>query len=122
MLKTIFERGEFWQPVTGSVELGEAVEDAARREFKEETGLTPIRPLQAISTPFEFESRGQRVREFPFLADIDSSDCERVIVDPHEHDEYEWASEKRALQLLKHESNAKVLRDILLDSSMERKI
>jgi dATP pyrophosphohydrolase len=119
LLKTIPERGEFWQPVTGSVEAGEDVEEAAVRELHEETGLRPLKPLRSISSPFDFENHGKQVREFPFLAEVDSSKCECVILDPHEHDGYEWASAKRALQLLKHESNARVLRDLV--QSDERK-
>ena len=40
IFKTVPQRGSFWQPVTGHVEVGESDQEAALRELKEETGYT----------------------------------------------------------------------------------
>ena len=46
VLKRTKKRGGFWQPVTGRVEPGETPAEAARREFREETGAdVPVAPL-----------------------------------------------------------------------------
>jgi lipoyl(octanoyl) transferase len=46
LLRRSVERGGFWQPVTGRIEPGEAAEEAARRELREETGAdVPVHAL-----------------------------------------------------------------------------
>jgi 8-oxo-dGTP pyrophosphatase MutT (NUDIX family) len=113
LLKTNADRGGFWQPVTGSVEAGEAIEVAAQGEFGEETGLVALQELQAVSKPFEYEARGKLFREFSFLAEVDPALKDRVRLDPHEHTEFQWVSFERALELVRHESNARVLKDLV---------
>ena len=112
VLKTTPARGGFWQPVTGSVETGESVENAALRELREETGFVPLR-IVPVSRPYEFESRGKRVEEHPFLAEVAIESRDRVRLDSHEHVQWEWVSAEDALARVKHESNARVLREVL---------
>jgi len=112
LLKTNSKRGDFWQPVTGSVEAGETPEAAALRELTEETGLSPHVELSSVLNAFEFESDGKLFREYPFLAKVDPASREKVRIDPKEHTEFKWVSFGQALELVKHESNARVLREI----------
>ena len=112
LLKTNPKRGAFWQPVTGSVEAGETIEAAALRELVEETGLAPHVELSSVLSPFEFESNGKLFREYAFLAKVDPSSREKVRIDPKEHTEFKWVSLEQALELVKHESNARILSEI----------
>ncbi|HUO84690.1 MAG TPA: lipoyl(octanoyl) transferase LipB [Thermoanaerobaculia bacterium] len=52
LLERTREKGAFWQPVTGRMEGGETVEQAAARELAEETGcagvMTPLPPRQSF--------------------------------------------------------------------------
>jgi 8-oxo-dGTP pyrophosphatase MutT (NUDIX family) len=113
LLRTRAERGAFWQPITGSVDASEDVEVAASRELQEETSFSPSKPLRAVSSPFEFTSHGKQFLEYPFLAEVDASQRMQLRLDPHEHTEFQWTSAEQALELLKYESNARVLRDVL---------
>jgi 8-oxo-dGTP pyrophosphatase MutT (NUDIX family) len=92
------ERGRFWFTAGGGLDDGESIEQAARRELFEETGLS-IRDLGPIrfdrSTVFEFESVQYEQVEYFFCvhvarfepADTHWSDIERRSVL-----EYRWWS------------------------------
>jgi len=122
LLKTNVRRGGFWQPVTGSVEAGEEVQQGALRECREETGLEPLGEICEVGEPFEFTARGEQVREYPFLIEVLASRRQKVKLDPTEHIEFEWCPAQRAFELLKFESNARVLCAVLkfLDNKKEK--
>ena len=72
LLKTRLDRGEFWQPVTGGVEAGETVLNAALREAREETGLVFASTPDPIGGSFTFECRGETVEEQGFGLSFES--------------------------------------------------
>ena len=116
LLKTRPERGGFWQPVTGGVDPGEALEVAALREAKEETGLAFLHTPVPLGRSFEFESRGKTVGEQGFHLKVQSlhSDLPPAVqLDPHEHVDSLWVSAEAAFQLLKYESNSQLLRKLV---------
>ena len=53
LLRRIPSRGGFWQGVSGAVQPGEPLEEAAIRELSEETALVPIR-LVAVRYHYTF--------------------------------------------------------------------
>ena len=91
IFKTNKERGQFWQNITGHVEAGETIEDAAIREAKEESAL----PIDAI---VEFESLGlthqfvdrrkKKVIEHSFLIVLEAQ--WKPTIDAHEHEDWKW--------------------------------
>lgn len=114
LLLTRPERGAFWQPVTGSVEVGETLKVAALREAKEETGLPFSRQPVAIGKGFEFESRGRHVKEYGFSLETEvldqiESELPKVTLDAHEHTEYRWVLASQAAQMVRYSSNSKIL-------------
>ncbi len=112
LLRTNRKRGSFWQPVTGSVDEGESLEKAARREATEETGLSFSRKPQSLDLEFAFESRFGPARESVFgLEAPDSSD--QIDLDPHEHEAWQWVTPDEAFKLLKYPSNAEGLKALL---------
>ncbi|HYU26164.1 MAG TPA: NUDIX domain-containing protein, partial [Thermoanaerobaculia bacterium] len=90
------ERGNVWQPVTGSIEDGETPEACARRELFEETGQRAEPEPIDLQQSFMIESQYLAARyPLPIVADqIAFSarlDPEAVIhLDTDEHDDHGW--------------------------------
>lgn len=115
ILKTRPERKSFWQPVTGSVEEGESLVEAALREALEETGLSFQTQPSQLGNPFTFESRGEINLETAFSLEIsppfaeDQLGAPLVKLDPHEHTEYQWVNVTQAVQMIAYPSNIQML-------------
>ena len=101
--------------MTGSVEREESLEDAARREAIEETGLRFVSAPSALSS-FEFESRGELVSEHGFSLEAPAHAVGKAVkLDPLEHTEYEWVSAEEALSRIHFESNREILRELMIE-------
>ena len=115
-LLTTQERGSFWQPVTGSVNPGESLTEAAWREAQEETGLRFHSGPQALSGAFEFQSRwGGLVQEHAFMVEAQAREdgaAPLVVLDAHEHVDYQWRSVEEAFGLLHYASNQEKLTQV----------
>ena len=108
LLLTRPSRGTFWQPVTGSVEKGETLEQGALREATEESGLDFRKMPEPIGHEFNFTGRkGKPIRETCFSIWVD--DCPDVTLDPKEHVDSIWVSPVEALKRLRFESNREAL-------------
>jgi lipoyl(octanoyl) transferase len=90
------ERGNFWQPITGSIDAGETPLVTARRELREETGHGG-EPLDLeLAQSFLIESQYLESRypapivasEITFSATLDST--LPIRIDPDEHDAHGW--------------------------------
>jgi dATP pyrophosphohydrolase len=114
LLKLNPERGSYWQPVTGGVEPGEKVEDAALREAREETGLDFKAKPQALDYVFRFYSPRQE-RECEEHVFALQARAGKVTLDPHEHVESRWVLASEAEKELRHPSNAEGLRRLSLN-------
>ncbi|MDQ3993082.1 MAG: diaminopimelate epimerase [Actinomycetota bacterium] len=117
LLRRREDLGGFWQGVTGAPRWGEADDEAARRELREETGL------EASPRPIGFgyvlrpedehawaELYGRGVAEAPeevYLAD--ASPGWEPSLGP-EHVEYRWCTLDEALPLLDWQENREALR------------
>ncbi|MBV9495901.1 MAG: lipoyl(octanoyl) transferase LipB [Acidobacteria bacterium] len=90
------ERGNFWQPITGSIEAGESPSETARREIFEETGNHGDPQSMNLTQSFLIESQYLSAMydapiiasEVGFAASLDSR--LPIRMDPDEHDEYGW--------------------------------
>jgi len=91
LLKLIPERGGHWQNVTGHVETGETLQEAAIRELIEETSISQSH-AQLIDAKFSFDftDRFKMERsEHGFIAWVDTNIIE---LDKTEHTEFKWIS------------------------------
>lgn len=120
LLKTIPGRGEFWQPVTGSVEAGESLMEAALREATEESGLTFLGAARSLDYDFRFKSKFGTVHEHSFAieAKADRARLPDVRIDPKEHLEFQWVRPDEALSWLKFESNRRTLEILIAQNAI----
>ena len=102
LLQTNVERGEFWQPVTGSINAGETFAEGAMREAQEESGLVFDGELKYLEYEFEFHGKFGRVIERVFAWESSRGE---VKLEPREHQNYRWISFAEAEKALKFSSN-----------------
>jgi len=108
--------GGFWQGVTGGVEEGESLVNAALRELAEETGFVPS-ALEAINYSYSFpiqdewrryyESGVEEIEEHAFVAFVDQQQEPTIS---WEHDRWQWCGFSQALKLLTYAGNIEALK------------
>ena len=118
LLRRIEQRGGFWQGITGGVEDDEELQETARRELREETGLeaqelgavayTYTVPVEDAWLAMYPESHPVELTEHVFWARVDSEAVHRI--DPSEHDASRWCGFEAALGMLKWPENIEALR------------
>lgn len=102
------QKGGYWQPVTGSVEEGETLEEAALREAREETGIRRAADdLVPSGYTFDFHSFGHDRRETVFGLRV-PTDVKVVL--SGEHVEFRWGALHETLTLYRWDSNKRGLR------------
>ena len=90
------ERGNFWQPITGSIEAGESPLETARREIAEETGHRGEPEALDLQQSFMIESQYLETlypvpiiaSEMGFVAKLSSA--APIRIDAEEHDDFGW--------------------------------
>ena len=116
----------FWQGVTGGLEEGEDLTQAAKRELAEETGFVPS-SLEKIKYSYSFPMQDKWKEMYPtevneivehvFIAFIDGH-TEPTL--SYEHDTWGWFSVDQALRKLKYPGNTEALKQCanLLESRL----
>ena len=112
------ERGNFWQPITGSIESGELPFDAAQRELHEETGNGAIPVTMNLMQSFMIESQFLAARypvpiiasEVAYTARLDSQ--LPIRMDPEEHDEWGWFTFAEAYERIKWSDDREALEQL----------
>jgi lipoyl(octanoyl) transferase len=109
------ERGNFWQPITGSIEEGESPRQTAERELREESGMhAPIDDL-GLTQSFMIESQYLAARhaapiiasEVLFSTTVDSS--QQVTIDRAEHDAWGWFTFAEAYERIRWSDDREAL-------------
>jgi 8-oxo-dGTP pyrophosphatase MutT (NUDIX family) len=99
----------FWDFTKGHIEKGEDEETAAKREIKEETGLTNITFVngfkEKINYSFKIKDKIIFKTVIFFLA---QAKREKIIIS-FEHEDFRWLSFKEALKLLTFKNGRNIL-------------
>jgi len=112
------ERGGFWQPLTGGVEIGESFEQAVRRELIEEFGLTQPLAVEPLNFHFSYVMKdGQALNEEVFSVEVSAK---TTIGLSEEHTQYRWCSQTEAELLLIWEDNKEALRRVAIANQPEK--
>ena len=108
MLKRNAKKGNFWQPITGNVEIGETFTQAAIRELAEETGIKKYIQLFDTEYSFEFFDDNRQQLEKVFAAEVLP---DTKITLSEEHTEFQWVNLDDGLtKFLKYAGNKEALK------------
>jgi len=94
-----------WQMVSGKIEKNEKAYEAALREIKEETGLTPQKFWVAPNVDMFYDHTNDRMSFLPVFAALVNSDSKVNI--SNEHSEFMWAKPEDAKKYLTWEGQRK---------------
>jgi lipoyl(octanoyl) transferase len=112
------ERGNFWQPITGSIEDGESPHETATRELHEETGNGAEPRSMNLTQSFMIDSQYLAARfplpiiasEVAFTAKLDSR--LPIHMDAEEHDEHGWFTFAEAYERIKWSDDREALEQL----------
>lgn len=111
---------DMWQSVTGSINDGESVDDAAKREVYEETGLNADNIIncnkQYIFEIYEmwrykYDDNVTHNTEHVFLLELDER--KDIVIDKEEHISYEWTSRVKAAEKVFSHTNRQAIFDLI---------
>ncbi|HEX3068699.1 MAG TPA: lipoyl(octanoyl) transferase LipB [Thermoanaerobaculia bacterium] len=112
------ERGNFWQPITGSIEEGELPLETARRELIEETGNVGEPHALDLHQSFLIDSQYlAATHPQPIIAseagfEIEMSSRSPIRIDTAEHDDYGWFTFAEAYEKIRWTDDREALEQL----------
>jgi bis(5'-nucleosidyl)-tetraphosphatase len=99
-----------WEFPRGGIEKGESLEETARREIEEETGIKNIEFIEGFKEwiKFFFKLKGDGIMKIAtfFLAETKTEEIKLS----HEHEDHAWLKYEDALDKLTFDNSKKVLK------------
>jgi lipoyl(octanoyl) transferase len=118
LLHRLPERGNFWQPITGSIEKDELPLDTARRELVEETGNIGEPVALDLHQSFMIESQFLAAKyPAPIIASeegfaVKMSADTPIRIDGAEHDDYGWFTFAEAYEKIRWTDDREALEQL----------
>lgn len=107
LIKRVPEDGGFWQPLTGTLEDGEKLNDCLKRELLEEIGVNEPKYITEEVYRFDWKNKSnQTIIEIVFGVEVT---YKQKITLSDEHDDCRWCSYAEAIATLEKENNKKSL-------------
>lgn len=102
-------RPEYWGLAKGAIKKGETIEETARREIQEETGLTDITFIEGfkVQEKYFFTSKGRKI--FKTATFLLAQTKTKQIKLSWEHIGYTWLPYEQALERITYPSEKKFL-------------
>jgi dATP pyrophosphohydrolase len=100
------EEGNFWQPLTGTLNSDESIIDCLYREIAEELGFGKMEVVGLTDEVYRFEWKRDDQTFLEFVYGVELS-FEQNITLSNEHDEYKWCSFDEAISILGRDNNKK---------------
>lgn len=103
-----YEEGH-WGSSKGHIEKDETVEEAARREIQEETGITCLRFIEGFKELNKYYFHSEKGRVFKIVTFLLAETCTEDVRLSFEHVGYEWLPYEEALERITFKTEKEVL-------------
>ena len=100
------EEGNFWQPLTGTLESNESIIECLYREIEEELGLSKTDIINLTDEVYRFEWKRDEQTILEFVYGVELNFNQQIILSS-EHDEHKWCNFEEAISILGRENNKK---------------
>lgn len=100
----------YWDFPKGHIEKGEKIEDTARRETYEETGLKDIEIISGFKETIKYFFRWEDKNILKFVAFYLAKTTEKEVKISSEHIGYEWLPFEKALEQLTYKNAKGILK------------
>jgi lipoyl(octanoyl) transferase len=105
VVKRVPEDGGFWQAITGTVEEGETMVRALRREVAEEAGISDVLHVSECLETYVWRNDAKGIEGQDKVFAVEVASDEQVVLDGKEHTEFKWLALGDATTLLKYDGN-----------------
>jgi len=98
-----------WEFPRGGIEKGESIEETAKREIREETGIEDVNFVKGFKEwiKFFFKQEGENIMKIATFL-LAETKTEEIRLS-HEHDDYLWLNYEDALEKLTFDNSKKII-------------
>ncbi len=101
---------DYWDFPKGHLEKGETLEDAAKREIEEETGLKKIKFVDGFKETIKYFFKWQGKNVLKFVTFFLAETKEKKVTISFEHIGYQWLPFEEAMKKLTFQNSREILK------------
>lgn len=103
-------KSDYWDLPKGHIEKGEEIEDTARREVREETGLTDIKFVEGFMEWLKYFFRFEGKNIFKIVTFLLAETKQKDVKISAEHIGFDWLRYEQALERLNFKNAKEILK------------